>query len=213
MREALSQGIHPDRVLKFAFLYAQAERSAQGDAVSKEHTRRSKLELAGEIHGLRTGYRNDAEATQRYRSGRQARHQIKSSIEALLGHWRAFKQVVQKYRPALPLHLQARFSNVALRQAAKGLHDMGISIVLDEEDLASRTDVSRERSEIAQTYMWWRLKMAPYRGKWSDMHKLAFAWRMSPAASLNAFRVVVNRICRGANCATSFGTRWESVLS
>jgi hypothetical protein len=120
IREALFQGIHPDRVFKFAFLYGQAERWAQGDAVSKEHTRRSKLELAGEIHGLLTGYRDDAEATQLYRSGRQARHQIKASLDAVLGQWRAFKQVVQKYRPALPLHLQARFSNVALREVQRG---------------------------------------------------------------------------------------------
>src|SRR6266851_10322179 len=92
VRQALPQGIHPNRVLKFAFLYAKAERLAQGDSISKEHTRRSKLELAGEIHGLRTGYRDDVEAQRRYRRGRRARQQIKASLEAVLGKWRAFEQ-------------------------------------------------------------------------------------------------------------------------
>jgi hypothetical protein len=213
VREALPQGIHPDRVFKFAFLYAQAEQSAQGDAVSKEHTRRSRLELAGRIHGLRTGYRDDAEAAQRYRKGRQARHQINGSLEALRKRWQAFEQVVEKHRSALPLHLQSRFSDATLREVAKGLHNMGIATVLDEKDLASRRDVKRERSEIAQTYIWWRLKMAPYRGKWSDMHQLAFAWRMSPSASLNGFRVAVSRICSGASSVPSFGGPLESLLS
>jgi hypothetical protein len=212
-RQALPQGIHPDRVLKFAFLCAQAERSAQGGAVSKEHRRRSKLELAGALHGLETGYRDDVGATQRYRSGRQARHQVKSSLEALLRRWRAFERFVQEHRPALPLHLQERFSDAALLEIAKRLDSMGVATVLDEEDLASRTDVPREPSEIAQTYIWWRLKMAPYRGKWSDMHQLAFAWRMSPSISLKGFRVAVSRICSGTSCVSSFGQPWESLLS
>ena len=50
--QALLQPIHPNRVLKFAYLFARAERLAQSDSVSREHTRRAKLELAGEIHGL-----------------------------------------------------------------------------------------------------------------------------------------------------------------
>jgi hypothetical protein len=70
MRQALAQGIDPNRVLKFAFLYATAEQLAQEDALTKEDARRSKLELAGAIHGQQTGYRDDAEAKQRYRRGR-----------------------------------------------------------------------------------------------------------------------------------------------
>src|SRR5713226_6602789 len=104
MREA-PQRIHPNRVLKFAFLYARAERLVQDDAVSKEHTKRSKLELAGAIHGLGTGYQDDVEAKQRYRRGRRARQQIKASLEAVRGKWRAFEQVVQKHRSELPVHL------------------------------------------------------------------------------------------------------------
>ena len=61
---------------------------------------------------------------------------------------------------------------------------MGVAIVLDEEDLASEKGAGRERSEIAQTYIGWCLKLALYRDKWNDMYRLAFAWRMSPAASV-----------------------------
>ncbi len=100
---ALPQSIHPDRVLKFAFPYATAERRAQGDAVSKEHARRSILELAGEIHGFQTGYQDDVAAKQRYHRGRRARQQIKASLDSLLAQWRVFKHVVQKNRSELPL--------------------------------------------------------------------------------------------------------------
>ncbi len=213
VKEALRHRIHPNRVLKFAFLYASAERRAQDDAVSKEHTRRSKLELAGAIHGLGTGYQDDVEAKQRYRRGRRARQQIKASLEAVRGKWRAFEQVVQKHRSELPVHLQSRFSNAILRDAGKTFQNMGIAIVLDEEDLAGETGGERERSEIAQAYIWWCLKLAPYRGRWNDMHQLASAWRMSPAASVGSFRAVVNRICKGATCTNWFGDSWESVLS
>jgi hypothetical protein len=216
-REALPQGIHPNRVLKFAYLYATAERLAQRDAASTaasiEHTRRSKLELAGQIHGLQTGYRDEVEARQRYRRGRRARQQIKASLEALLGRWRAFEQVVQKNRSELPVHLQSRFSNAILREVGRVLQSMGISTVLDEDDLTSEKGREPERSEIAQAYIWWRSKLAPYRGKWSDMHQLAFAWHMSESASVTGFRTVVYRICKGATRTHRFEKSWESVLS
>jgi hypothetical protein len=138
VREARSESIHPNRVLRFAFLYATAERLTQGVAVSKEHTRRSKVELAGEIHGLQTGYRDDVEAMQRYRRGRRARQQIKHSHEALLGKWRVFKEVVQKHRSELPVHVQPQFSDSVLTDVGRKLQNMGISIVLDEDDLVSK---------------------------------------------------------------------------
>jgi len=137
MRDPLAQGIHPNRVLKFAFLRATAERLAQGEAISKEHARRSKLELAGEIHGLRTGYRDDAEAKQRYRRGRKARQHVKASLEAVVGNWRVFKQVVQKYRSELPVHLQSRYADPILRDVTKIFQNMGIATVVDEDDLAN----------------------------------------------------------------------------
>jgi hypothetical protein len=213
VRQALPYGIHPSRVLKFAFLYAIAERQAQGNAVSKENTRRSKLELAGKIHGLSTGYRDDVEAKQRYRRGRLARQKIKASLEALVRRWQVFKQVTQKHRSELPRHLQSRFSNAILRGVGSVFQNMGIATVLDEEDLASSKGCERARTEIAQAYIWWRLKLAPYRGKWNDMHQLASAWHMSPAASVKPFRAVVDRICKGATCTEWFGKYWESVLS
>ena len=115
---ALPQRIHADRALKFAFLYANAEQRIRGEAVSKaiskDHTRRSKLELAGEIHGFLTGY-DDEEAAQRYRRGRRARQQIKASLDALLVRWRAFDQVVRKHRSELPIHI-----TVFERESARG---------------------------------------------------------------------------------------------
>jgi hypothetical protein len=213
VREALPHGIDPNRVLKYAFLYATAERLVQGEAISKEHTRRAKLELAGQIHGLGSGYRDDAEAKEQYRRGRMARQHIKASLEAVLGKWRVFKQVVQNHRSELPVHLQSRFSNAILHNVGKVFQNMGIATVLDEEDLASEKGREPERSPIIQTYIWWRLKLAPYRGKWKDMHELAFAWRMSPAASVRNFRNVVTLICKGVTCAYRFEEPWESVLS
>ena len=212
VRQAQPQRIDPNRVFKFAFLYAAAERIAQSDALTKEHARRSKLELAGEIHELQTGYRDDAEAKQRYRSGRKARQHIKASLEAVVGKWRVFKQVVERHRSELPVHLQLRYSDAILRDISKALQNMGIATILDEEDLASEKDREREPSAIAQTYILWCLKLPRYRGKWNDMHQLAFAWRMSPAGSVESFRTVVVRICKGATCSHSFGA-WESVLS
>jgi hypothetical protein len=126
--------------------------------------------------------------------------------------WRAFKQVVQKHRSELPVHLQSRYSDAILRDVTKVLHDMGIATVLDEENLASEKDRERKPSPIAQTYIWWCLKLAPYRGKWNDMHQLAVAWKMSPAGSVHSFRTVVDRMCKGATCTYWFGA-WESVLS
>src|SRR5579871_1631265 len=84
VREALPLRIHPNRLLRFAYLYANAERLRQRDARSREHTRRSKLELAGNIHGLETGYRDELHAKQTYRRGRRARQQIKASLDAFL---------------------------------------------------------------------------------------------------------------------------------
>jgi hypothetical protein len=217
VEQALPERIHPDRVLKFAFLYATAEvaaqRNAAGTAVSKEHTRYSKLELAGEIHGLLTGYGDGVEAKQLYRRGRRVRQQIKASLDALQVRWRAFKQVVQKNREALPVHVQSRFSDAALREVGKALQNMGIAVALDEDDLLSEKGRHPLRSGVAQAYIWWHWKLAPYRGKWNDMHRLALAWHMSSTAVKKDFRNVVSRICKGAPCADRFETSWESVLS
>ena len=213
VRAALPQHIHANRVLKFAYLYATAERLTHGDPVSKEHTRSAKLKLAGEIHGLKTGYRDDVEAKQRYRRGRRARQQIKSSFDPVLGKWLAFEQIVHKHRSELPVYAQSKVSDPLLHEIRKLLHGIGNAIVLDEEDLTKEEGYERKRSEIAQAYIWWYLLMAPYRGKWDHMRRLAVAWRMSPAMSVKDFRTVVCRICKGAASTHPFETSWESVLS
>ena len=212
-RKGLPRGVHPNRILKFAYLYATAELRAQGEAVSKEHARRSRLELAGEINGLETGYRDEAEAQLRYRRGRRARQQIKASLDAVVRKWRVFCEVVEKHRSELPLHLRSRYSKAKLHDVQKIFQDMGIAMVLDEEDLARKKVLLKEGTAIAQTYIWWCLKMPAYYGKWNEMHRLAFAWRMSETESVRNFRTAVGRICKNASCTDSFGDLWDCALS
>jgi hypothetical protein len=137
VNEALPCGIHPDRLVKYAFLCATAEQQVQGNAVSRNHTSRAKHELAGEIHGLRTGYRDLGEAKRRYRIGRRARQQIRASLDAVLAKWHKFEQVVLNHRSELPLHLQSRFSDAARGTVSKVFQSMRIALVVDEKDLIS----------------------------------------------------------------------------
>ena len=143
LRGARSRRLHPNRVLKYAFLYATAERLAQSNAVSKEHTRRSKLELAGQIHGLKTGYRDDAEATQQYRRGRRARQQIQASLDAPAGTRQVFEQVVEQHRSELPEHVQSRFSSPILSEVGKTLHRMRIATTSTKRTSAAKRVASR----------------------------------------------------------------------
>jgi hypothetical protein len=210
--EARYEGVHPNRVLKFAYLHASAERRAQGEAVSKEHGRRSRLELVGAIHGLETGYDDEAEAVERYRRGRRALQQIKASLDAVASKWRAFREVVEKHRSELPVHLRARFSEANLRDVWERVHQVVISPVVDKEDLAVEKFL-REPSVIAQTFIWWYWKMPRYYGKWNDMHRLAFVWRLSRIESVKTFTAVVSRTCKRVACTDSFAHSWESALS
>jgi hypothetical protein len=212
VKEAVYEGVHPNRVLKFAYLYATAERRAQGEADSKDHARRSRRELAGYIQGFKTGYRDEAEAQQRYRRGRRARQHIKASLDPVVTKWRRFVEVVEKHRSELPVHVRPLFSKAKLYEIREMLHKMEVSTVVDEEDLAQEK-ILRERSVIAQTYIWWYLKMRRYYGKWNDMHRLAFVWRLSPTESVKSFRTVVSRTCKGVTCTDSFGEPWESAFS
>ena len=127
--------------------------------------------------------------------------------------WRAFEQIAEKHRSDLPEHLQSRFSAANFGKVWDVLQNMGIAVAFEEEDLTREKTVQRERTAIAQTYILWLLKMAPYRGKWNDMHLLALAWHMSPAGSPLSFRTVVARICKGATSAHRLEKSWESVLS
>ena len=213
VNDAMFLGIHPNRLVKYAFLWATAENQARGDAVSKDHAARARHELAGAIHGRQTGYRDQAETKQRYRRGRRAREQMRASLEGLLRKWQMFEAVVRKHGSELPEHLQSRFSNATLRNLGRAFQSMGIALVLDEPDLVSEEGRARELSAIAQTYIWWRLAMADYRDKWNDMHRLAFTWRMSPTESAKRFRTVVGRICKGAGYTYRLDESWKSTLS
>ena len=210
---AQPQNVQPNRVLKFAYLYAKAEGESRGDPLAKEHTRRARLELAGQIHGVENSYQKDVEAKQTYRAGRRARQQIKASVEAIVERWRVLERVVHKHRSDLPVHAQSAFSDPILREVKKGLQEMGMACVLDEEDLTSENSRGLRHSEIAQAYIWWHLLMAPYRGKWDDMHRLALAWRMSTTMSVIQFRSSVCRLCKRTECTHRFEKTWESVLS
>ena len=116
--------------------------------------------------------------------------------------------------PSYPCMYKHDFPIRPLRKVGKMLHHMRIATVLDEEDLTSEKDgEANRRAAIAQTYIWWRLIVAPYPKKWSDMHQLARAWRMSPSLSVKDFQTVVMRISKGAIPASAFGSLWDSVLS
>jgi hypothetical protein len=214
VNEALPSGVHPDLLVKYAFLYATAEVQAQGNAVSKNHAVRANHELAGQIHGLSTGYQDLPEAKRRYRVGRRASQQILASLNAVLAKWHTFEQVVLNHRSELPLHLQSRFSEAARGTVGKVFQSMAIALARDEEDIIiGKTPPDRELSEITQTYMWWCLAMAPYRGRWNDMHQLAVTWRMSSTASVKKFRSKVSRICKGTPLTYPFSDSWKSALS
>lgn len=212
VNKALKLGIHPDRLVKYAFLRATAEREAQGDAVSMEHAIRSKTELVGELHGLPTGYRDDAEASGQYRRGRRARQQIAASLEGLLTRWRAFEAVLEKHGGELPAHLQPQFSHENLAGTRELLRGMQSVLTLGSDALSEKNR-PRALSAGAQTYIWWRFVMARYRGKWNDMHQLARVWRLSDAKDVETFRSMVVRITRDVTeIHYPFGSAWDSVF-
>jgi hypothetical protein len=214
VKKALPLRIHPDRLVKYAYLYVRAEVQDQGDAISKDHAIRSRTELAGELHGFQAGYLRSAEAEQRYRGGRKARQQIAASIESVLVRWKKVEQIVRKHRPALPLHLQPRFSDEGLARVRELVMELHNACLLDGSDVLRETGHTQELSEIAQTYIWWRFAMAPYRRKWADMHRLANVWRLSAAKDESTYRTVVCRICKGVSrMRYPFGSGWESILS
>ena len=213
IRKAPHAAISPTRIFKYAFLFARAESQVQGDDVSEDHEARSRLELAAALHGLPADYSDPAEVIRRYKAGRRARQQIRASIDAVVGECRALEQVVQRHRAELPLHLQSRFTDKTLSDIQKILHSVGNATVLDEEDLVNKKAGERKLSVTAQTYVWWRFVLPTYRGKWNDMHQLAFAWKMSPSESVKEFRSVVERICKSATPRFPLETSLESVLS
>ena len=220
MRQALPQRIHPDRVLKFAFLYATAEVVAQRTrhsfkrAYSALKTRAGWRNPWAKRHGL--GIETMWRQSNCTAAAAGHRQQVKASLEALQARWRAFKQVVQKHREERLARTCAitGFRMRLVGEIGEGIAEDGNrAVAADEDDLASEKGRELEHSAIAQAYIWWRLRLATYRGNWSDMHRLALAWHMSPTGSEKNFRKVVSGICKGAACTYWFGTSWESVLS
>ena len=114
VEKALLLRIHPNLLVQYALLSVYAERQTKGDAVSKDHAIRSRAEIAGELHGIKTGYGESAEAVHRYRRGRQARQRIAASLEGILTGLKKAEQIVRRHRSELSLHLQPRFSDEAL---------------------------------------------------------------------------------------------------
>jgi hypothetical protein len=86
--------------------------------------------------------------------------------------------------------------------------------LLDEKDTLGEAGREQGLSAIAQIYVWWRFAMAPYRGKWSHMHRLAVVWRLSSAKDESTYRTVVCRLCKEVlHMRCPFGSDWESILS
>ncbi|HYM05832.1 MAG TPA: hypothetical protein VEU11_04675 [Terriglobales bacterium] len=206
---ALQLPIHPTQLVKYAFLFAEAERQAKGDAVSEDHATRSRHELAGESHALQTGYSDTTKARQRYRCGRRARQQIAALLQGLLTNWERVEHVVLKHREELPVYLRPTFSNEELAGIHGRLAALGRAVRLGRDVLIEKSH-RRKLTVAAQTYIWWRFTLAPYTGKWNDMHRLAVAWRLSDVRDVESFRRIVGRICRGLKSMhCTFGSAWQ----
>ncbi len=214
VKMALGAFVHPNWVVKYAFLLATAEQQAHGDAVSEDHARRSKAELVGELHGYLAGYWHPAKAMELYRRGRRARQQIQASMEGCLQRWVTAEQGVRKRRPELPVYQQAKFSEERLSSVRSLLLDMARTTVLDDE-IPGKKSRSREPNVITQTFIWWHFCIAPYNGKTNEMYELAQLWQLSAAEDLETFRSIVSQACRRAKQSMRYpiGSAWESVLS
>jgi hypothetical protein len=212
VRKALPAEIALDRVLPYALLLSMMERRAQGEATSKEHARRSWRELAGSIHGLETGYRDEQEAAARYRLGRLARHRLGASLDGVATTWRKFQQLVEKHRLDLPVHNQRLLARKRLDAVGKTLEGLRTALFL-ENDVLHKERSTPSRSTTTETYSLWRFTVPQYQGKWSDMHRLAVVWRLTDAKDLDAFRIMVTRVPRPSQDMTLFiqGT-WQSLF-
>ena len=174
VNKALPLRIEPNRLVKYAFLYATAEREARSDAVSREHASRSWSELAGGIHGLETGYWDQVGAGSKYKLGRRARQQISAGLQSVVSKWTQCEKVVNNHRAKLPANLHKRFSAENLTAIRKSLDYLGIGLEI-EPDVLRQNAGGRDASVRQRTLMHWRFAIPRYRGKWSDMHRLAVA--------------------------------------
>ena len=212
--QALTLGIHPNMLVKYAFLFNLGMRQLQGEAVSIEHTRRSKAELVGQIHGVEEGYINEEEAIRRYRGGRRPSQMMDASLASLVKKFRSVEQVIRKYRSELPLHQQARLSDERLAEVPKLLLKMQLAVTVDQPDFLVENKPGRPRSAAARIFVLWRLGMVRYRGNWDDMHRLATVWRLTNAQDVETFRIMVDQACKGLKTKRGeLETPWDSVLS
>jgi len=131
--KVLPIGIALDRVLPYALLLSVVERRAQGETVSQEHASRAWHELAGSIHGLETGYRDEQEAATRYRRGRLARHRLGASLGGMATTWRKFQQLADKHRLDLPEHNQQQLSRKRLDAIGKTLQHLQTGLILEND--------------------------------------------------------------------------------
>ena len=201
--------IEPNRVLQYAVLLVMTEREAETEAVSKEHTERSWHELAGLIQGLDTGYREVQEAGTRYRRGRRARNDLGASLDGVITKFRNFQQLLESQRADLPVHNEGMLSPRTLEGIRKTLEKLRISLVLEDDVLAKKRRAP-SLSTTEKTYALWWFVVPRYRGKWSDMHSLATAWRLSDAKDVETFRSMVKRLPRsGQDTLTVMGSAWR----
>jgi hypothetical protein len=201
-----------DRVLPYAVLLTIVERQAKTEAPSDGHTRRSWRELLGLIHGFEGGYDDEKEAERQYRRGRRARSLLRASLDGVMGRWKKFQELVAKHRPDLPVHDQQRLSREALDGVRKSLDRIRMDLFL-EDDVVTKERQVRRLSTAANAYSLWRSAVPAYRGKWSDMHRLAVKWRLSNSRDVEAFRGIVMRASRpGRHVPAGIADAWESLF-
>ncbi len=121
VRQALRVPIHPNRLVKYAFLFASAQLLVERDAHSREHATAARAELAGEFHGLGKESSDGAEAQRRYNRGRRARQQVASSLNSLQMKCQAVEKIAQKYHLDLPVHLQQQLIHKKIAAIRKEL--------------------------------------------------------------------------------------------
>jgi hypothetical protein len=212
--QALQLRIHPDLLVKYAFLFNLGVRQLQGEAVSREHMRRSKAELVGQVHGSEEGYVNEGKAIRVYRGGRRASQLIEASLASLQEKFQSTARVIRKHRNKLPLHQQARLSDERLAETSKRLIKMQLAATVDQPDFLVEKHRGRSRSRAACIFALWRFGMARYRGNWDDMHALATVWGLTNSADVETFRIIVNQACDGLTTKRGeLGTPWDSALS
>jgi hypothetical protein len=136
------------------------------------------------------------------------------SLDGVIAKWKRFRQLVDKHRLDLPVHNRQQLSPKSLETIRKTLAGLRTSLFL-EDDVLRKAQRTPHLSISSKTYSLWRFVIPSYRGKWSDMHRLAVAWRLSRAKDVDAFRGMVMRVPRPGedqDLALLIGNSWRSLL-